>query len=203
MVLFRGYCLGEAMTSAFTSRKPDVRWFILADGKGLVTPAQLFYYNYPPVEMDPSPCPGAQPVPHTISIANVQASSHAGVVHLYAQADGDVASIGWVAASALPGPGDSPLGWQPIGEASPEAGGFGLDLDTRILPIPGPKGAQQVILGAVACYAESAPGQAQTYQLVQVPNTAASPGPLAGVANQPMLSSESKAAAEQSACVTR
>jgi hypothetical protein len=201
IVRFRGYCLGEAMTSASTFGKPEARWFILADGKGLVTPAQLFGYNYPPPEMDPSPCSGAQPVPHTIGIANPQATSHAGVVHLYAQADGDVAFVGWVVASALPGPGGPSHGWQQIGEASPEAGGFGLDWDTRMLPIPGPKGAQQVILGAVACYAEYAPGQAQSYALVPVPNGVAPPGPPAGVANQPALSSESKAAAQRTACL--
>jgi hypothetical protein len=71
-----------------------------------------------------------------------------------------------------------------------------------MLPIPGSRGAQQVILGAVACYAWGAPGQAQTYQLVQVANGVTPPGSPAGVANQPALSSDSKAAAQHIACGT-
>jgi hypothetical protein len=197
MVGLRGYCLGQTIPG-FMSGK-DARWFILAHDKGLVTSAELDGYGGR-LGTDPSPCPGARPVPHKITTANPQASIHAGIVHLYAQADGDVGFVGWAAAWAQTGAGNPSYDWQSIGAASPEEGGFGLDWDTRMLPIPGPKGTQQVILAAVACYAAFAPGEAQTYQVVKVPNGVASPGPPAGVANQPALSSESKNAARRIAC---
>jgi len=80
LLSFSGYCLGQSMRDQ-RAGTPDMRWFKLADGQGVVASAVVS--GNPPPNMTPSECPRDVPLPAEIRL-RVTPSGARGVVFLSA-----------------------------------------------------------------------------------------------------------------------
>ncbi|MBR7834115.1 helix-turn-helix domain-containing protein [Actinospica durhamensis] len=77
LLSFSGYCLGQSLRDQ-RAGTPDMRWFKLADGRGVVASAVVS--GNPPPNLTPSDCPRDVPLPAEIRLRVRAAAAHNAVV---------------------------------------------------------------------------------------------------------------------------
>lgn len=116
---FTGYCIGDVVSDA-TSGSPDSRWFQLSGG-GVVSSAVV--HGDPPPGMAPTPCPGALPLPATVSLSAVPAPGGEGDVQLRATGK-QLGVVGFAARYSAGGGDPQEAMWHQIAITAPSPGGF-------------------------------------------------------------------------------
>ncbi|MCP2327517.1 hypothetical protein HDA40_006024 [Hamadaea flava] len=130
---FTGFCVGQRVHDA-TGGTPDVRWFVLPDGK--VVPSALVHGN-PPAALTPVACAKGRPVPDGIALVLSADSAKPG--GLKATASGHNLEIVGFAVRRSTG------AWRPLGLTE--------KFTTSVSMTPG----EQVVVAAAACFGGGGP----------------------------------------------
>ncbi|NUT22254.1 MAG: helix-turn-helix transcriptional regulator [Hamadaea sp.] len=130
---FTGFCVGQRVRDV-TGGTPDVRWFVLPDGK--VVPSALVHGN-PPAALTPVACAKGRPVPDGIALVLTADNAKSG--GLKATASGGNLEIVGFAVRRSTG------GWRALGLTE--------KFSTSITVAPG----EQVVVAAAACFGGDGP----------------------------------------------
>ncbi len=141
-----GYCLGEKVGDT-TSGTPDIRWFRLDDGTGVIASAVV--HGNPPADLGPSRCDNDQPWPASV-VLDVSAGPP-GSGRLEFSADGTHLDIVGFAVYHAPDP-DLPeiRKWRQVGLIGKATPTFGVSWQFTQIRNP-PKPTDRVLVAAVAC----------------------------------------------------
>lgn len=156
---FSGYCLGQSLRDQ-RSGSPDMRWFKLADGSGVV--ASAIIHGNPPPNLSPSECPNDAPPPAVVQL-HIAAAPGARGTEMLSASGIDAPIVGYAAYYSERQEADIQApAWHEIAlndrSYEPQPEWHLADVSAAISSLTGtPAGTVPVI--AVACYGGGAPTQ--------------------------------------------
>ena len=147
---FSGFCIGDEVMDG-KAGAPDIRWFIMADGSGVVASAVVS--GSPPKALAPTSCAGGLPAPSEVTMLEPLTDNPSGEITLRATAP-RAPIVGFV--REYIDPSDPQLqAWIPIGRTTARED-FSISWKWEGA-IPRGQGEQRMRIAAVVCLAALAP----------------------------------------------